>query len=224
MQSISKFIFGPTKEERVRAVQRQLRQEQRALDREIRQIDLATTRVKADIKRIARKGDTRNAKLLAREAVRSNKHRTRLITSKARLNSIAMQLQQQLSMFKVTGNMQKSTEIMRLSNQLVRVPEMSQSMRAMGSELMKAGVLEEMMEDTLEASALGDDQDVEEEAQAEVDNVLYEITDGKLGQADSTQKLPTLERPQAAEDAAENGPEAEHIESMQSALSGLLRG
>ena len=175
MQSISKFIFGPTKEERVRAVQRQLRQEQRALDREIRQIDLATTRVKADIKRIARKGDTRNAKLLAREVVRSNKHRTRLITSKARLNSIAMQLQQQLSMFKVTGNMQKSTEIMRLSNQLVRVPEMSQSMRAMGSELMKAGVLEEMMEDTLEASALGDDQDVEEEAQAEVDLSLIHI-------------------------------------------------
>ena len=83
--------------ERVRAVQRQLRQEQRALDREVRQIDLAVGRTKAEVKRMAKRNDTKNAKLLAREIVRSNKHRTRLVTSKARLNSISMQLNQQLS-------------------------------------------------------------------------------------------------------------------------------
>lgn len=107
MQSISRFIWGPTKEgtfellieERVREVQRRLRQEQRALDREVRQIDQATSKVKADIKRLAVKGDNKNAVMLAREVVRSSKHRTRLITSKAQLNSISLQLQQQLCMF-----------------------------------------------------------------------------------------------------------------------------
>lgn len=157
MQSVSRFIWGPSKEgafsffffflteERAREVQRRLRQEQRALDREVRQIDQATAKVKADIKRLAIKGDTKNATMLAREVVRSNKHRTRLITSKAQLNSISLQLQQQLctipvltpAMFKVTGTLQKSTEIMKLSNNLIRLPQMSQSMREMSAELMK---------------------------------------------------------------------------------------
>lgn len=104
MQSITKLIYGPSKEgslwrpdtERVREVQRRLRQEQRSLDREVRQIDQSVAKVKADIKRLARKGDTNNATMLAREVVRSNKHRTRLITSKAQLNSISLQLQQQM--------------------------------------------------------------------------------------------------------------------------------
>lgn len=105
MQSITRLIYGPSNEgrshmpyttERVRDVQRRLRQEQRSLDREVRQIDQSTTKVKADIKLLARKGDSKNVILLAREVVRSNKHRTRLITSKAQLNSISLQLQQQL--------------------------------------------------------------------------------------------------------------------------------
>ncbi|KAI3625331.1 hypothetical protein CBS9595_000692 [Malassezia furfur] len=229
MQSVSRFIWGPSKEEeRAREVQRRLRQEQRALDREVRQIDQATAKVKADIKRLAIKGDTKNATMLAREVVRSNKHRTRLITSKAQLNSISLQLQQQLctipvltpAMFKVTGTLQKSTEIMKLSNNLIRLPQMSQSMREMSAELMKAGILEEMMNDTLDASALGEDQEeLEEEAQEEVDNVLHELTDGKLGQAKSTSELPTLTEPKPAANT-----ENEDIEQMQAQLNSLLRG
>lgn len=39
-----------------------------------------------------------------------------------------------------------------------------------------------MMEDTL---AMDDDEDLEEEADEEVDKVLFQLTDGKLGQAGS---------------------------------------
>lgn len=121
----------------MRHVQQRLRQEQRALDREVRQIDQAVAKVKVDIKRLARKGDTANARILAREVVRSNKHKLRLITSKAQMNSIALQLQQQLSMYKVTGHLQKSTEIMKLSQNLIQIPQMTTSMREMSAELMK---------------------------------------------------------------------------------------
>lgn len=38
MQSINRFIYGPTPEERVRQWQSKLRQEQRVLDREMRQV------------------------------------------------------------------------------------------------------------------------------------------------------------------------------------------
>jgi charged multivesicular body protein 3 len=80
----------------VKAVQSQLRTEQRHLDREVRQIDGATNKAKAEIKKLAKKGDVKSAKILAREVVRSNKQKNRLTVSKARLNSIGMQLQHQL--------------------------------------------------------------------------------------------------------------------------------
>ena len=41
--------------------------------------------------------------------------------------------------------------------------------------------MEEMLDDTLESVDM--DEEMEEEADAEVDKVLFEITDGKLGQA-----------------------------------------
>ncbi len=40
--------------------------------------------------------------------------------------------------------------------------------------------MEEMLEDTLQ---MEDDEELEEEADAEVDKVLYDLTEGKLGQA-----------------------------------------
>ena len=87
-------------------------------------------------------------------------------------------------MLKVSGSLQKSTEIMRLSNQLVKLPEVSRSMREMSTELVKAGILEEMLDDTLDSSVLGEDADeIEGEAQAEVDGVLYELTDGAFREA-----------------------------------------
>jgi charged multivesicular body protein 3 len=40
--------------------------------------------------------------------------------------------------------------------------------------------MEEMMEETIDAV---DDEEIEQEADEEVEKVLYELTDGKLGQA-----------------------------------------
>ena len=49
-----------------------------------------------------------------------------------------------------------------------------------------------MIEDALE---LGDEDEIEEEADEEVEKILFEITDGKLGQAGSVAKLKTPEVP-----------------------------
>ena len=47
-----------------------------------------------------------------------------------------------VAMAKVTGTLQKSTEIMKLSNQLVRLPQMSQTMRDMSMEMTKVRLAE----------------------------------------------------------------------------------
>lgn len=60
------------------------------------QLDVATKKAQQQVKQLAAKGDINNARILAREVVRSHKQRDRLSVSKARLGSIGHQLQEQL--------------------------------------------------------------------------------------------------------------------------------
>lgn len=96
LASLSKFVYGPSPEERVKAWQTQLKKESRMLDREVRQLDQALAKSRQEVKKLANKGDTKNAKMLAREVVRSGRQKDRLLTSKAMMNSVNMQLQHQL--------------------------------------------------------------------------------------------------------------------------------
>ncbi|KAH9951599.1 vacuolar sorting protein Vps24 [Amylocystis lapponica] len=216
MQSINRFLYGPTAEERVRAWQGKLRQEQRVLDREMRQLDTATNKARQTVKQLATKGDVKSARILAREVVRSDKQKDRLSVSKARLGSIGTQLAQQMAMIKVTGSLQKSTEIMKLSNALIKLPQISQAMREMSMEMTKAGIMEEMMDDTLQ---MDDEEELEEEADAEVDKVLFELTNGKLGQAGTVHtELPSVE------DKVDDEETERAMEQYRQQLNGLLSG
>ncbi|KIO13009.1 hypothetical protein M404DRAFT_993976 [Pisolithus tinctorius Marx 270] len=214
MQSINRFLYGPTPEERVRAWQAKLRAESRKLDREMRQLDAATAKARTTVKQLAAKGDVKSARILAREVVRSNKQKDRLSVSKARLGSIGTQLTQQLAMVKVTGSLQKSTEIMKLSNSLIRLPQISQTMREMSMEMTKAGVMEEMLQDVLDAE---EDEEISEEADAEVDKVLFELTNGKLGQAGTVGA-----ELQAPQDTLEDEETERTMEQYRQQLNGLL--
>jgi len=60
------------------------------------QLEAAQAKARQQLKQLASKGDSKNAKILAREVVRSNKQKDRLHVSKARLGSIHNQLAQQL--------------------------------------------------------------------------------------------------------------------------------
>lgn len=112
------------------------------------------SKARTTVKQLAAKGDIKSARILAREVVRSNKQKDRLSVSKARLGSIGTQLTQQLgeractsaqilglkhslAMLKVTGSLQKSTEIMKLSNSLIKLPQIGRVMREMSMEMTK---------------------------------------------------------------------------------------
>ncbi|KLT42939.1 hypothetical protein CC85DRAFT_273625 [Cutaneotrichosporon oleaginosum] len=210
MKSINRWLYGPTPDERVREWRRKLRQNQREVDREIANLDRATLKSRTELKTLAKKNDVKSARILAKEIVRANKQRDRLHSTKARINSVDMQLQHQLAMVKVTGAFQKSTEIMKATNQLVKLPQLSATMREMSMEMMKSGIMEEMMEETMDGL---DDEELEEEADEEVEKVLFELTDGKLGQAGRVgAELP-------AEEEVEN--EAE-MERMRREMNDLL--
>jgi division protein CdvB (Snf7/Vps24/ESCRT-III family) len=77
----------------------EINKQQRALDRQKRGIENEEQKVKRSIKQIAKKGDIKTCKMLAKELVRSQKQKDRIVTSKAQLNSITMQLQHQLGKY-----------------------------------------------------------------------------------------------------------------------------
>ncbi|KAG2203992.1 hypothetical protein INT46_007017 [Mucor plumbeus] len=218
--AIQRFFGKKTPDELVKKWRQEIRGQQRGIDRQIRAIDTEEAKVKKSIKQVAKKGDVKNCKMLAKELIRSQRHKNRLYTSKAQMNSVIMQLEHQLATIKVAGSLQKSGEVMKLVNQLARLPEISQTMQQMSMEMTKAGIMEEMIGDTMD---MMDDDDIEEAADEEVNNVLFQITDGMLGEAGSVG--PALEsNPVVAEDEEEEdeeeGPELDMMQKRLQALKG----
>eukprot|EP00475_Leptophrys_vorax_P003002 TRINITY_DN11728_c0_g1_i1.p2 TRINITY_DN11728_c0_g1~~TRINITY_DN11728_c0_g1_i1.p2 ORF type:complete len:225 (-),score=42.44 TRINITY_DN11728_c0_g1_i1:329-1003(-) len=170
-----KNIFGPklTPQQQLREWQRKLRQEQRNIDRQIRDIQREETSVKKEIKLAAKRGDMQSAKHLASELVRSRRAIQRMHEQKAQMNSITLCLGENLATAKVMGHLEKSTEVMKLINGLMKVPEMAASMQDMSKEMMKAGLISDMMGEALEDAL--DTEDIEEEMEEEVNKVLDEL-------------------------------------------------
>lgn len=124
-------------------------------------------KVKRSLKQAAAKGDRDTCTILAKEIVRSRKATNRIFTTKAHLNSVQMQMKNQLATLRVAGALSKSTEVMSAMQNLVRVAEISGVMREMSKEMMKAGIIEEMLDETMES--IEDTDELEEEVQSEVD-------------------------------------------------------
>ncbi|XP_073418186.1 charged multivesicular body protein 3 isoform X3 [Dendrobates tinctorius] len=197
-----------------------IRKEMRVLDRQIRDIQREEEKVKRSIKDTAKKGNREACVILAKEVVQSKRAVNKLYASKAHMNSVLMSMKNQLAVLRVSGSLQKSTEVMKAMQNLVKIPEIQATMRDLSKEMMKAGIIEEMLEDTFEG--MEDQDEMEEEAEREVDKILFEITAGALGKAPS--KV-TDALPEAIEDGATaavvSDEEEEDLEAMQSRLAAL---
>ncbi|KAM6961150.1 charged multivesicular body protein 3 [Aplochiton taeniatus] len=196
-----------------------IRKEMRVIDRQIRDIQREEEKVKRSIKDAAKKGQRDVCIILAKEMIQSKRAVSKLYASKAQMNSVLLSMKNQLALLRVAGAMQKSTEVMKAMHNLVKIPEIQATMRELSKEMMKAGIIEEMLEDTFES--MEDGEEMEEAAEEEVDKILFEITAGALGKAPSkvTDALPEMEPAGAA--AASEDESEEDIEEMQSRLAAL---
>lgn len=125
--------------------------------------------MKRSLKEAAKKGDKDVCKVLAKEIIRARKACNKIYTSKAHLNSVSLQMKNQLATIRVAGSVSKSTEVMQAMQSLIRVPEVAATMREMSKEMMKAGIIEEMLDETMDS--IEDSEDMEDEADEEVDKV-----------------------------------------------------
>ncbi|XP_018321230.1 charged multivesicular body protein 3 [Agrilus planipennis] len=212
-------LFGKSNErnpkEMVNEWSHKIRKEGYQLDRQIRAIQREEEKVRRSLKEAAKKNDKDTCLILAKEILRARKSVNKIHTTKAHLNSINLQMKNQLATLRVAGSLAKSTEVMQAMQSLVRIPEVANTMREMSKEMMKAGIIEEMIDESMDV--LEDSEEMEDEAQKEVDKVLWEVTEGKLGEAPEP---PVSEA--AAEPAAPPTEESEEdIQEMQSRLAAL---
>lgn len=151
-------------------------------------------------------------RIFAKELIRVRRQEQRLATSKATLASVGMQVNEAFAMRKIEGSIKNSVGIMRDVNMLVRLPELTGTMRELSQELVKAGIIEEMVSDTLDQDELLED---DEEAETEVDKVLGEVLKDKV-------QTPAAQVPM--EPVVPAQPEAEEEEMDSEEMLAQMRG
>lgn len=184
-----------------------IRSNTRKLDRDMAQLKALDFKTKQYILQASKRGHRNpsqakqaasETRTFARELIRIRKQSARLATSKAQLQSVQMQVNEAFSVRKIEGSLKASTGIMKDVNTLVRLPELTGTMRELSQELVKAGIIEEMVGDSLPDDQLLEGED--DEVETEVDKVLEEILQGKLGKADKVAVDPVEQEPEAEED------------------------
>lgn len=203
-----------------------IRANTRQLDRDISQLKNLDSKTRQFILNASRRAQrnpsqakqaTLETKTFARELVRIRKQSARLTTSRAQLQSVQMQVNEAFSVRKIQGSLKRSTGIMKDVNTLVRLPELSNTMHQLSTELIRAGIIEEVVDDALTDNELLEGE--EEEADAEVDQVLNEVLQGKLTQAESVKPEEPAEEEPAAEEQFED--QEATLEQMRGRLEAL---
>lgn len=214
-------LFGkrppPDPKKFVRESSAALRKQERVLDRQIRSIQREEDKAKLSIKQAAKKGDKTTCGILAKEIINTRKAKSRIYTAKANIKSVELTMKQQAAMVRTTGALEKSTKVMESMQKLIKVSEVRDSMMGLQKEMMKMGIIDEMMDDTF--STLDEGEDVEEATQAEIDKVLQEITAGALAPLPDSEDhaLPSVPTPEVADEEEED----EEEEIMQKRLAAL---
>ncbi|KAJ5527068.1 hypothetical protein N7451_003666 [Penicillium sp. IBT 35674x] len=204
METLKAVFFGPDPQAQMRKCNALIRANTRQLDRDLSQLKALDNKTRMYIinssKRAQRnpsqaKQANSETKTFARELVRIRKQTSRLNTSRAQLQSVGMQVNEAFSVRKIQGSLQKSTAIMKDVNTLVRMPELQSTMHQLSTELVKAGIIEEMVDDAMPIDDMLESEDLE--ADEEVDKILQEILQSKLSQAPAKPESPVEEAPVA---------------------------
>ncbi|KAL2135216.1 hypothetical protein VTI74DRAFT_9308 [Chaetomium olivicolor] len=200
METLRNMFAKPDPQAQYRKCNALLRTNMRKLDREIAQLKTVETKTKNLIvaaNKRAQRGDASRQKQaqkevrdFARELIRTRKTSARLVTGRAQLASVQMQVSEAFALRKIEGSIKASVGVMKDVNSLIRLPALGQTMQELSVELMKAGIIEEMVGDVLPVDA---DMEDEEEAEGEVDKVLGEILKDRM---ETAGPLPSVPLPQ----------------------------
>ncbi|KAM0457668.1 hypothetical protein ACHAPV_006563 [Trichoderma viride] len=226
METFKSLFAKPDPQQQMRKCNQLIRSNVRKLDRDIaqlKQVEIKTKNLIIQADKRAQRDPSRakqaqqEVRTFAGELVRTRKASQRLVTTKATLNSVQMQVSEAFAVRKIEGSIRASVGIMKDVNSLIRLPVLSGTMRELSVELMKAGIIEEMIDETLP-----EDMDMleDEEGEGEIEKILGEVLKEKKEPALPTTPLPEPEKPVAEEEEDEEDAEA-MMDQMRNRLDAL---
>ena len=191
----------------MRKINQLLRKNKRELDASMRQLQNLRVKTEGLVKKAAKSKDPKSARVYAKELININKQYTKLHISKARIDSISMSCNEQWSMNKFKDSLHLLTGVMRDVNQLVNIGAVLTTMQELLKELMKAGIIDEMIDDAIDVD---NGEELEDESQEEVDKIILNLTE-KRKEAPSGDTI-------QQEETLDTGPVEEHAEEDSEAL------
>lgn len=207
----------------MRKINQLLRKNKRELDRSMNQLQPLKKKTEALIKKAAKDKDYKSAKVYARELININRQYNKLYLSKTRIDSITMSINEQWSMNKLTTSLQLLTGVMKDVNQLVSLGAILGTMQELLKELMKAGVINEMMDDMVDLDV--EDDEIESESQDEVNKIIQSLTEdkfSKIGNEVPTSNMPSeVEETKANDIQLEDDVDHEALDEMRERLKAL---
>ena len=87
-------------------------------------------------------------------------------------------MKQQVAQMKLAGCLKTSTEVMKSMQNLIKIPELQKVTQDLSKEMVKAGIIDEMINDSIDNVL--DDDDTDDLAEQEVDKIINEVLKGTL--------------------------------------------
>lgn len=157
-----------------------LRENQRLLNRAIRDLDRERSRMEqqekrviADIKKMAKAGQMDAVKIQAKDLVRTRRYIKKFIMMKANIQAVSLKVQTLKSTNAMAQAMKGVTKAMARMNSQLKLPAIQKIMMEFEKQSEIMDMKEEMMNDAVD-DVLGEEDD-EEESEAIVSQVLDEL-------------------------------------------------
>nr|XP_042905752.1 charged multivesicular body protein 2a isoform X1 [Parasteatoda tepidariorum] len=197
------FLFGrrKTPEEMLRQNQRALNKAMRDLDRERSKMEQQEKKIINDIKKMAKENQMDAVKIMARDLVRTRRYVKKFILMRANIQAVSLKIQTLRSQNAMATAMKGVTRAMQNMNKQLNLPQIQKIMQEFEKQSEIMDMKEEMINDTID-DAMGEDED-EEESDAIVAQVFDELgldtsnllkdlpsTGGSLSVGVSTNKQP----------------------------------
>uniref|UniRef100_A0A1I7YSN5 Charged multivesicular body protein 2a n=1 Tax=Steinernema glaseri TaxID=37863 RepID=A0A1I7YSN5_9BILA len=213
------FLFGrrKTPQELLRQNQRALNKAMRELDRERARMEMQEKKVIADIKKMAKMGQMDSVKVMAKDLVRTRRYVKKFIMMKANIQAVSLKVQTLKSQDAMAQAMKGVTKAMQSMNKQLNLPQIQKIMMEFERQSEIMDMKEEMMSDAID-DAMADEGD-EEETDAIVNQVLDELG---IQMNEELANLPNAAGTIAATGVADRQPQAEAMSAADADLQARL--
>jgi len=176
------WLFGKKKtpQEMPRQNQRALQKAMRELDRERAAMERQEKKIVADIKKLAKQGQMDAVKIMAKDIVRTRNYCKKFMLMKANIQAVSLKIQTLKSQDAMAQAMKGVTKAMGRMNNQMKLPQIQKIMMEFEKQSEIMDMKEEMMNDAMD-EAMEEEGD-EEESEALVSQVLDELGLDMAGQ------------------------------------------